>query len=217
MNDREMTQAEFQELLDSGQLKIRQLTPQEQEDLWRKKVLEQYRHTCANCGSEDHVTARLIVPQEAGGKLSISNASTICRVCQAASKAVAKAQDRGLEEKSPVNVWVSRRLYDLVNGSIESKRGFNSMATLIRYLVGEYVDKNDNFEDLAQWQDEGVEVKINFLVPTPLYEIFKSKVSSNGLTVTQAVQGLLTWYVSEAAPVLVNALKEPDSEGASNV
>lgn len=181
----------------SASLVIKPLAAQDQEVLFRRKVMEHYRHVCANCGSDEKVSVYLLVPVEAGGQLSLTNGSTLCRVCQAATKAVTRAHDKGKVAKSPVNVWVSRTLYDTLEVCISSGRGFSSVATLLRYLIESYVEAPNKFEDLDLWQDESEDrVRLGFLVPTALYEEFKTRVVSEGLTVTDAVKGMLKWYVS---------------------
>jgi hypothetical protein len=162
--------------------------------LWEAAILERARDKCSNCGSTHKVRVCMIVPLEAGGKLLLENGTTLCRACEMAAEVVTRASPGGAER--PVNFWVSRRLYD----KIKALNGFTSTGSLVRFLMGKFVTDAERFDDLAQWQENGSDVKINVWVDRKIYETFKTTVSDRGMTVTDALKALIRVYEEETDP-----------------
>jgi hypothetical protein len=164
--------------------------------LWVQKILERCQGKCSNCGGEHKVRVRMVVPREAGGKLSLENGRVLCRACEMAAEVVAKTGNG--EAKRPVNFWVSRRLFK----KIKALNGFTSNGALVRYLMQKYVMDADRFDDLESWQDTGCDVKVNVWVDNDIYETFKAIVGKRGSTVTDALKSLIRMYEDEAEPLV---------------
>lgn len=164
---------------------------------WEKEVLEVGRSKCANCGSDDRVKARMVVPLEAGGKLVLGNGILLCRTCELTLETAARYSEP-TKTKRPVNFWVSRKLYDRLNSESE-KTTFRSMAGLIRFLMTKYVSDPDRFDDLTQYQDAGTDVKVNVWVESDIYARFKELVDRRGQTVTDSLKGLICLFEHESA------------------
>lgn len=167
---------------------------------WAKAVKEAGRDKCANCGSDDRVKPRMVVPEEAGGKLIPSNGILLCRTCELTLETAARYVEPS-KAKRPVNFWVSRALYERLTAGSE-KTLFRSMAGLIRFLMTKYVADPERFDDLSQFQDEGTDVKVNVWVEGDIYARFKELVDRRGQTVTDALKGLIRMYELEAARLL---------------
>lgn len=166
---------------------------------WAMTVLEAAKGLCANCGSEHKVSPRLIVPQDAGGKLTLSNSVVLCRACELASSAAPKKV--GEQGRRLVNIWVSNRLY----GRLQERRDAGhteSMGSLVRFLMSKYVADQTRFDDIGQYQDSGADVRLNVWVDADLYATFKTLVDRSGLTVTSALKSLFCMYEAEATPLV---------------
>jgi hypothetical protein len=170
-------------------------TEEQKKRAWRLSVLDRYHNCCANCGGSDHLIVDMLVPLAAGGQLVESNGVTICRACQLAAKAADKAAEVGKSKRRPVNVWISRALYERLTGSLEMASGFRSMGSLVRYMMERVVAHPDLFEDLANYQDVGMDVKINVWVEPAMYDAFKAVLVTRRLTVTDALKGLFAMYL----------------------
>ena len=69
------------------------------------------------------------------------------------------------------------------------------MGSLVRYMMERVVTHPDLFEDLANYQDTGMDVKINVWVEPAMYESFKTVLANRRLTVTDAIKGLFAMYL----------------------
>jgi len=183
---------------------IHPLTEHQKRVLWREAVLDRYKNCCANCGGPDHLIVDMLVPEAAGGQLVVNNGVTICRTCQVAAKAADKAAETGTVKRRPVNVWISRALYTRLTADIELAAGFRSMGSLVRYMMDRVVAHPDLFEDLVNYQDEGMDVKINVWVEPSSYEAFKNVLADKRLSVTDAVKGLFCMYLDTVTSVRRN-------------
>lgn len=154
---------------------------------WQKQVFDRFKGQCANCGGIDHLSSRLIIPMASGGLETPSNGVLLCRPCDLASTASASHTP---PETRLVNFWVSRELYAFMQGPT----GFTGMGALIRALLDKYVEDPERFEDLAQYQDDGSDVKVNVWADCKKYVAFKAILDKNGMTVTQAFKSLLKMY-----------------------
>jgi hypothetical protein len=167
--------------------------------MWAQLVYEAAHGKCANCGGEHKLKPRLIVPEEAGGKLLLANSVLLCRACELASSvSPKKVAEQG---KRLVNIWVSDRLYK----KLQERRDVghtSSMGALVRYMMGRYVADQARFDDLASYQDAGSDVRLNIWVESDLYSTFKTIVDGQGMTVTTALKALFCMYEAEASPLV---------------
>jgi hypothetical protein len=165
---------------------------------WEKSVLEAGHDLCGNCGSDDRVRVRMIVPEEAGGKLVLGNGILLCRACDLTLDLTTRFTEP-VRRKRPVNFWVSSALYKRLHDGSE-KTSFKSMAGLIRFLMTKYVTDVDRFDDLLEYQDDGAkDVKVNIWVEDGIYARFKELADRNGFTVTSALKGLIGMFEAEAS------------------
>lgn len=169
-------------------------------DAWFRAVWEHYGGKCGNCGTDQNVAVRMVVPVAAGGLWVLTNGVTICRTCEVAQTAVRKAEETGVTPKRPICVWISRKLYDSLQSSLSKKNGFNSMAGLTRYMMKLVVEHPARFSDLDNYQDRGSDLKVNLWVDAADYERFKGVLADRNLTVTDGIKGLMLLYTTEGAP-----------------
>jgi len=168
---------------------------------WEQLIRHKCRNKCANCGAEDRLRVRMIVPKEAGGQLEPFNGVLLCRACEMAMDAVGRTTKE--RDRRPINFWVSRRLHNRLKNGVRTRNGFTSMGSLVRYLVGAYVADEGRYDDLENYQEEGADVKINVWVETSSYGDFKELLATRGMTVTDAVKALIRMYEAEAEPLVV--------------
>jgi hypothetical protein len=168
---------------------------------WARAVWKRCKDKCSNCGGNDRLALKMVVPIEAGGKYVVENGVLLCRACEMAADTAGKSSPNE-PARRPLNFWVSRPLYLSIQEGIKTRNGVNSMGSLVRYLMSKYVTQADRFDDLAQYQDEGADVKINVWVEMDRYSTFKAMVDKRGMTVTDAVKGLIRMYESEAEPLV---------------
>ena len=162
-------------------------------ELWKKQVIEAAFARCANCGGDDHVRARQIIPDSAGGKLIPTNGVALCRPCEMAMEAAMDVSKT--TGKRPFNFWVSASIFD----KMQHRNGFRSMSSLVRHLVYVYIADPDRYHDLGLYQaGEGNprEVKVNVWVDSDLFDAFKG--ACEPMTATEAVTSLITMYLSDA-------------------
>lgn len=169
-------------------------TPIRRDPPWVSEARANNRNRCANCGGTHKLAVYLIVPAEAGGLEIASNATLLCRACKLAQGAVQQNPDAS----SPhlINLWASRALHTWLT----TQTRFRSASALARYLMELYLHRPETFDDLAFYQEAGADVRVNVWVEKPVYDAFKAKVTSEGLTVTDALKNLLRMYQCEAEP-----------------
>ncbi len=165
--------------------------------LWRAKVLERSKGVCGNCGGDVRLQVHFVVPPEAGGALVETNGYVLCRGCELTREI---ANKRSASMRRPINFWVSRHLYDLLDKLTQPGRRFTSMGELIRYLISFYLTSPTRFDDLPNYQDRGTDSKVNAWVAQDAYESFKSMLDERNMTVTDALKGLILLY-AEQEPV----------------
>lgn len=167
--------------------------------LWETCVFERFHHKCASCGSNDKLKALLIIPEEFGGKKTVENSKLLCRTCDLAAQLLKhRKMSASGEDTRPINFWIGRSLHGSLRNGFSRKYGFNSIASLVRFVMGRYVEQPDFFEDVESYVDRLSDVKVNVWVPRDLYDAFKHSVTSNGMTVTDSLRGLLRMYESES-------------------
>jgi hypothetical protein len=163
---------------------------------WEKKIWQRYRSRCANCGQEERLRVKMIVPLEAGGQMSESNGVLLCRSCEMAAEASKK--DSKANDQRLVNFWVSRRLFDRIQEGLQTYKAFNSMGSLVRYLISKYIEDESRFDDLELYQDEGADSKLNVWVERDRYDTFKVLLDKRGMTVTDAIKSLIRMYEEQS-------------------
>jgi hypothetical protein len=163
---------------------------------WEKKIWQRYRNRCANCGQEERLRVKMIVPLEAGGQMSESNGVLLCRSCEMAAEASKK--DSKANDQRLVNFWVSRRLFDRIQEGLQTYKAFNSMGSLVRYLISKYIEDESRFDDLELYQDEGADSKLNVWVERDRYDTFKVLLDKRGMTVTDAIKSLIRMYEEQS-------------------
>lgn len=185
---------------DEGKPEIEKLNGVGQDDKrsWEQRVREACKDRCSNCGGEDRTRVTMIVPSEAGGQSVVTNGVLLCRPCEMAAESLESGKKRE-QDRRILNFWVSRKLYDRIQKSTETKNGFNSVSSLVRYLMSKYVLDEDRFDDLEQYQDSGADVKINVWVDIGSYATFKRLLDKRGVTVTDAVKNLILVYLETMA------------------
>jgi len=167
---------------------------------WRKEVLEYYRYRCVSCSSEDNLQVMLIVPEDAGGLCVLANSTVLCRDCEIAKAAVEQSKMYGKPLLRPINVWISRKLYDNLKLELGQRHGFTSMSSLVRYMVNRVVEQPDLFRDLEFYQDRGTDLKVNLWVDAHEYEKFKRLLVEKTMTVTDGIKALMLLYTTDVAP-----------------
>lgn len=165
---------------------------------FEQQVREACKDRCSNCGGEDRTRVVMIVPVDAGGQHVVSNGALLCRPCEMAAESLVSGKRRE-QDRRILNFWVSRKLYDRIQKSTSTKDGFNSVSSLVRYLMSKYIFDEARFDDLEQYQDSGADVKINVWVDIGSYATFKRLVDKRGMTVTDAVKSLILVYLETMA------------------
>ena len=168
------------------------------DDSWQSIVWDRAEHRCENCGNQDRLKILMIVPEIAGGHSTPSNAMVICRTCELAEELARRSTAPASGDMTrPINFWVSRQLYTRLHNGLSDKYGFKSVASLVRYLMSKFVADPDRFDDVGQYQEAGADVKVNVWVPRDVYARFKLLTEQNGITVTDALKGLIRMYEME--------------------
>lgn len=166
-----------------------------QDETWHTKVWKACRGRCSGCGSRDRLKVYLVVPEEAGGRKTVSNSVLLCRPCEIAKEIARRSPTPASgSETRPINFWVSRRLHQGLSNGIRKDHGFRSIAALVRFLMMKYVQDAGRYDDLEQWQDEGADVKVNVWISREMYQTFKAITDSKGVTVTDTLKGLIKMY-----------------------
>lgn len=169
---------------------------------WTSQVFDRFKDRCCSCGSQDHLRAKLVVPESAGGARALANSVLLCRVCELASEIVSREKVNVAGENTrPINFWIGRSLHNALRMDLTRDFGFNSVASVVRFLMGRYLDAPDQYPDVELYVDRSSEVKVNVWVPHDRYEKFKIAVTGRGMTVTDSLRGLLCMYKAEAGKV----------------
>lgn len=166
---------------------------------WKERVLARDSGKCANCEQSKRVAVCFIVPPEAGGHLRVSNGVVVCRDCRISSES-ARVLPARIENKAPINFFVSRNLHGHVDTFVHNGSKFGSVSALVRRMIYSFITEPDLYEDLKQWQDRGSEVRINGWVDGSQYEAFKVICSDRGMSYTDALKGLLLVAVEGYEP-----------------
>jgi hypothetical protein len=157
--------------------------------------IQVWNETCVGCGGVDKLRIYALGPESAVGGSSECRGVLLCRTCSIARDLASLPSGPASGDSTrPINFWISRRLHGRLTNGIGRKHGFRSTAALVRYLMTKYVEDSSRFDDLEQWQDSGADVKVNVWVPINMYDSFKAITQNRGLTVTDALRGLIRLY-----------------------
>jgi hypothetical protein len=175
-----------------GDLQLVELPDKELKSSWQALVKAQCRGRCVNCGETRHVRVHMVVPEEAGGKFVLENGIVLCRACEFARMAAASGKQKA---SRLVNFYASALFYRRMERlKIE---GQTSLSAIIRSLMRAMVDDPESYEDIAQYQDSGqAQTRLNVWVDLEQYSQFQELVEARGMTVTDAVKGLLLMYAA---------------------
>ena len=158
---------------------------------WESRVRERAQNKCMNCGAGDteHLRVSMIVPEKNGGQRVMGNGVLLCRHCELA---------RGVREKRPkrsVNLWVSSKIHGQLLD--QRKDSLGSMSALVRHLTEAFVRDPSRFEDLAHYQDDSRDVRVNLWLDADIFPLFRDKVTALDMTVTSAIKALVLMYASQ--------------------
>lgn len=167
---------------------------------FQRVVMARAGSRCNNCGSEDRVRVKMIVPEEAGGVLIASNGVALCRTCDMARDSVPGATAR--DSAFVVTIWMSQKLHQRIEQLIEPKKSFRSWSALTRYLIAKYVSDERRFDDLNQYQDGSPGAKITVRVDKAIYGSFAALMKRRGTTVTEGLRGLFSMFAAGAGSVV---------------
>jgi hypothetical protein len=167
---------------------------------FERVVMSMAKGLCSNCGSDDRVRVRMVVPSEAGGVLVASNGVALCRTCDMARDSV--PEEKGKKDGTVVSVWMSQRLREKIDNHLKPKKSFRSWSALSRYLISKYVADEHRFDDLEQYQDSGSDTKVTIRADKEIYSTFSAMLKKRGMTVTDALKGLYLMYASGAGVVV---------------
>jgi hypothetical protein len=65
------------------------------------------------------------------------------------------------------------------------------MGAVLRQLMSAYTQNPDAYQDIALWQDTEARTRVSVWVPMMDYQEFKKTLQKNGLSVTDALKGML--------------------------
>jgi hypothetical protein len=165
---------------------------------WTSRVFEHFEDTCCGCGSNEHLKAKLILAEEAGGSLKLSNSTLLCRVCELAAEIFSREKVRVGCNTRPINFWIDRKLHNSLQNGLQHNYGFNSLAAIVRFLMARYCESPDQFSDISDYIECGLDVKLNVWVSHEMYNNYKNFVAAKDLTVTDSLRGLLRMYEANA-------------------
>lgn len=161
---------------------------------WKNDVLARDGGACCNCGSKLKVAACFIVPPEVGGKVKPSNGVTLCRECRISAES-ARVLPQRIDNKTPINFLISKRLHESVDSYVHNGSNFGSISALVRRMISSFITEAELYEDMSQWQDNGSEVKVNGWVDGTQYDVFKRMCQERGISYTDALKSLLLMAV----------------------
>lgn len=156
----------------------------ENQESWVYTVLESADYKCGNCGSDDGITIKLIVPEEAGGKKIPSNCAVLCKGCRFQSERSFKG------EMVPTSFWLSRPLHTRLVAYCEREN--STVSSVIRGLMSHFVSSDyTSFEPIWAYQEEERDVKVNVQIDQRIYSSFRAILSQDRRTVQEAMVALL--------------------------
>lgn len=157
---------------------------------WQSLVYARFNNKCGNCGSTERLVVRLIVPEEHGGQKIESNGVVLCRTCDLASKLSPKPGAASFQR--PYNFYVNDQMLAVVE---RHSAAFRGKAGFLRHLMDTFSIEPHLYDDLAKYQSSGDhDIKINFHMDSLQFEKFKAAATSHGLTMTDALRGLLLMF-----------------------
>lgn len=161
------------------------------ENTWEAAVFAHYKSACSGCGGDTRLAARLVVPEEQGGRRTLGNSTLLCLHCDLARSPAPGVRARGMD------LQVSRRLGELIHTWPE-RQVFKGISGGLRQLMELYVAAPGRFPDLGLFQDaigdDELPMQINFRVEQRLYDQFRDLAREAGLSVRAALVGVIMSY-----------------------
>lgn len=160
---------------------------------WKKAVLARDANSCVNCLRKTNIAVSYVIPPEAGGELRVSNGVSICRQCRVAAESV-KTPASKIDNKTPLNFLISRKLYNQVKDYCDDKS--ISISALIRQMISLFIKYPEQFEDLELFQDPGSEIKVNAWCDGDEFSTMKKMCQDKNVTLTNTLKSLLLMAIS---------------------
>jgi len=156
---------------------------------WETQVYLRFKNKCGSCGSTERLVVRLLTPEAVGGQKVESNGIVLCRTCDLGTKMLPKPGASSFPH--PMNFYVSNHLHYVIQ---QHAPRYGGTGGFLRQLIDVYLTSPEQYADLEQYQDSTVDVKLNFHLPSSQFEEFKSKTKLQGMTMTDALRGLILLY-----------------------
>ena len=184
-------------------VEILNVSSDDRKEAWATRVWVACGGKCSNCGSDERLKVRMIVPAELGGRKVVSNGTLLCRTCELADQIGRKVpQPASGEHTRPINFYIGKELHGRLKNGLASDYGFRSVSALVRFLMSTFVADPVRFDDLGMYQGGGSDVKVNVWVGRDVYDRFKAIADSNGFTVTDTLKGLIVMYEVETQRIV---------------
>ncbi len=106
--------------------------------VWSRLVKERDQRQCIECGEQDELVAKHIVPPEQGGKNTLENGATLCAKC-VTNGGVTVGADRDVGTMR-LNLEVDRTLY--LNFREACKQKGSSVSELVRIMMADYLSSS---------------------------------------------------------------------------
>jgi Arc/MetJ-type ribon-helix-helix transcriptional regulator len=167
---------------------------------WRREVTAARGTICQNCGASGG-TAGFIIPPSCRGVVSVSNAIILCGRCwRLYDVSRAGASQKDAAGRSMMSVYLSEALHRRVLASVGAEKPFQSLSSLIRYVVSRYVMDEERFEDLPLYQDEGNDILIRTRFDPERFHTFKQLCDRRGMSMSDAVRSMLVMVTEHEFP-----------------
>ena len=151
-------------------------------------ALTQADNKCTNCGSDDNVSAKLVVPEEAGGQKVPGNCAVLCRTCRWGAERETKTP------RFPTSFFVSAALYERLNTYCHKHK--TTKAALARFLIHYYVGLHENMQDIWNFQEEQRDVKITVQVDSGIYNEFKELLQNDRRNIQDAMVAIFSNWLT---------------------
>ncbi len=158
------------------QLIENQVSNDQQKKYWESEVVKAASLRCQVClSSNDNICAHPLISFDMGGEYTLANGSALCRSC------LFLTNDKGLQndKKESIDITISYRLRNKIE-QIRELCNFSSASAFTRFLLNKYIEHQDLFTDIDQYQDTKQESRLHLSISSGQYhEITNSKYSAN--------------------------------------
>jgi hypothetical protein len=163
---------------------------------WKKDVLAVSNSKCVNCERKSNVGVFFIVPPEAGGRIRTPNGVALCRDCRIAVENHRVLPGK-ISNKTPVNFLISRSLHDRTVEFVQKPGGVGTVSCLIRNMISTFISSPEQFEDIAMFQDNGSEIKINIWATGDDFSKLRSMCQEREMSITNVLKALLLMGIAD--------------------